>query len=62
MTARPNLIYIFADQLRYQACGYAGDSHAHTPHIDALAQEGVNFCNAVSGHPEGRLLFMDITL
>ncbi len=51
MTARPNLIYIFADQLRYQSCSYAGDPRAHTPHIDALAQEGVNFCNAVSGHP-----------
>ena len=22
---RPNLVYIFADQLRYASCGYAGD-------------------------------------
>jgi hypothetical protein len=22
---RPNLIYVFADQLRYSSCGYAGD-------------------------------------
>ncbi|MBN1877577.1 MAG: sulfatase [Anaerolineae bacterium] len=49
--SRPNLIYVFADQLRYQSCGYAGDTRAHTPNIDALAQESVNFCNAVSGHP-----------
>ena len=21
---RPNLVYVFADQLRYQSCGYAG--------------------------------------
>jgi len=47
----PNLIYIFADQLRYSSCGYAGDVAAHTPNIDALAAESVSFCNAVSGHP-----------
>ena len=47
----PNLIYVFADQLRYQSCGYAGDTRAHTPHIDKLATEGANFCNAVSGSP-----------
>jgi arylsulfatase A-like enzyme len=47
----PNLVYVFADQLRYQSCGYAGDERARTPSIDALAREGVCFCNAVSGHP-----------
>ena len=31
---RPNLVYIFADQLRYQSCGYAGDTRARTPNID----------------------------
>ena len=48
---RPNLIYIFADQLRYQSCGYAGDPLAQTPNINALASESVSFSNAVSGHP-----------
>jgi arylsulfatase A-like enzyme len=47
----PNLVFVFADQLRYQSCGYAGDPRAHTPQIDVLAQESVSFCNAVSGHP-----------
>ena len=47
----PNLVYIFADQLRRGSCGYAGDRRAHTPHIDALARESVEFPNAVSGHP-----------
>ena len=51
MTKPPNLIYVFADQLRYQSVGYAGDKKAQTPRIDALAQEGVNFTNCVSGHP-----------
>lgn len=48
---KPNLIYIFADQLRYQSLGYAGDDKAITPHIDTLCKESVDVCQAVSGHP-----------
>ena len=48
---KPNLVYVFADQLRYQSCGFAGDERAKTPNIDKLATEGANFCNAVSGSP-----------
>lgn len=48
---KPNLIYIMADQLRYQSLGYAGDKLAKTPNIDKLASECVDLCNAVSGHP-----------
>ncbi len=47
----PNLIYVFADQLRYQSLGYAGDANACTPRIDRLCKESVNLCQAVSGHP-----------
>lgn len=47
----PNLVYLFADQLRYSSCGFAGDAAIFTPHMDRLASEGVSFCNAVSGHP-----------
>jgi len=47
----PNLVYVFADQLRYYSCGYAGDNRAITPNIDKLASQGVNFCNAVSTMP-----------
>ncbi len=36
---RPNRVYVFADQLRYQSCGYAGDPRARIPHIDRLAGE-----------------------
>ena len=50
-TKQPNLVYVFADQLRYQSCGYAGDTRARTPNIDQFATEGANFCNAVSGSP-----------
>lgn len=48
---KPNLIYIFADQLRYFSMGYAGDKNALTPNIDALCAESTNLCQAVSGHP-----------
>lgn len=48
---KPNLIYVFADQLRYQSVGYSGDVKAQTPNIDQLATESVNMCQMVSGHP-----------
>ncbi|MEZ4710989.1 MAG: sulfatase [Caldilineaceae bacterium] len=48
---QPNLIYVFADQLRYQSCGFAGDVNAITPNMDGLAAESVNFVNATSSHP-----------
>ena len=46
-----NIIYLLADQLRYQSCGYAGDTKARTPNIDRLASEGVSFRQAVSHMP-----------
>ena len=49
--ARPNLVYVFADQLRYQSCGYAGDEYARTPNIDRLAAQGCNFHQAISNTP-----------
>lgn len=48
---RPNLIYIFADQLRYASLGCHGDGRAQTPYLDAFARESVDLCNTVSGHP-----------
>ena len=48
---RPNLVYVFADQLRYFSCGYAGDEYARTPRIDSLAAEGCNFHRAISSTP-----------
>lgn len=48
---RPNVVFVFADQWRAQATGYAGDPNVKTPHIDRLAAESVNFTNAVSGCP-----------
>ncbi len=49
--AAPNIVYIFADQLRAQATGYGGDVNAHTPNLDRLAGQSVDFTNAISGCP-----------
>ena len=45
---RPNLLFILTDQWRAQATGYAGNPDVRTPHIDQLAEQSVNYSNAVS--------------
>jgi len=55
---QPNLLFVFADQMRAQDCGFMrppveqhlGDS-VRTPHLDQMADEGVVFTNAVSSCP-----------
>ena len=51
MNTKPNLIFVFADQWRAQAFGYAGNPDVSTPHLDRFAATSVNFTNAVSGCP-----------
>ncbi|MEC7656097.1 MAG: sulfatase-like hydrolase/transferase, partial [Pseudomonadota bacterium] len=42
--ARPkNILFIMADQLRYDYLGCTGHLTIKTPNIDALAASGVNF-------------------
>lgn len=48
---RPNVLYLFADQWRAQAVGYAGNPNVNSPNLDRLASESVNFVNAVAGCP-----------
>jgi arylsulfatase A-like enzyme len=48
---KPNVIFIFADQWRAQATGYAGNAQVRTPNLDALALQSVNLSNACSGIP-----------
>ncbi len=48
---RPNLIYVFADELRWASCGYNGDVYARTPNMDRLAAQGCNFRQCVSNTP-----------
>lgn len=52
---RPNLIYVFADQLRLQSCGYFGgyadEPPPHTPNIDDFQRNSFDFRNTVSSNP-----------
>jgi arylsulfatase A-like enzyme len=48
---KPNVVYVFTDQWRASATGYAGDPNVKTPHLDRLAAESFNFKNAVSACP-----------
>lgn len=47
----PNIVYLFADQLRAQSLGCMGNPHVKTPNIDALAGEGLLMTNAISCSP-----------
>jgi arylsulfatase A-like enzyme len=49
--SQPNLIFVFADQLRARALGCHGDKKAVTPHIDAFAQRSIMFTQAVANSP-----------
>jgi len=48
---KPNIVFVFADQWRAQAMGYAGHPDVRTPNLDQLASEGVCFSNAISTSP-----------
>lgn len=50
-TAKPNVIFIFSDQWRADAVGYAGNPDVKTPVADQLAKESVNFKTAVATMP-----------
>jgi arylsulfatase A-like enzyme len=48
---QPNIIFVFGDQWRAQATGYAGNATVQTPNLDRLAGQSVNFTHAVAGCP-----------
>jgi len=50
---KPNIIIVLADQWRAQATGYNGDPNltGKTPNLDRIAEQGINFTNAVSVLP-----------
>ncbi|MBW3625760.1 MAG: sulfatase [Armatimonadetes bacterium] len=48
---RPNVIFVFGDQWRAQATGYAGDPNVRTPHLNAFAERSLRFTRAVANCP-----------
>ena len=38
---RPNIVFLLADDMRWDMMGCAGNTVIQTPHLDALAKDGV---------------------
>ena len=51
MKKRPNLLFVFADQMRGMDMGCAGNDQVITPNIDRLASEGTLFTHAYANCP-----------
>ena len=49
--SRPNIVYIYADDLGYGELGAYGQEKIKTPHLDQLAQEGIKFTQHYTGTP-----------
>ena len=49
--ARPNVVMIVVDDMRFDEYGAGGHTFLETPHIDALAAAGASFTNAYHATP-----------
>lgn len=49
--SKPNIIYIFADDLGYAELGCYGQKKIKTPHLDQLAKEGLKFTQYYASTP-----------
>ena len=48
---RPNIVFIFIDDMGWRDVGFMGSQYYETPNIDRLASEGMVFTNAYSNAP-----------
>jgi arylsulfatase A len=59
--SRPNIIYLLADDLGYGDLGSYGQQWIRTPHLDAMARQGMRFTDHYAGapscHPSRCVLF-----
>lgn len=51
MSRKPNILIIYADQMRSDCMSCSGNPDVKTPHLDRLAMEGVMFENAFISYP-----------
>ena len=40
---KPNILFIFVDDLAFDCVGYFGNQEVKTPNIDSIARRGLNF-------------------
>ena len=50
-SSHPNILFLFPDQWRAQAFGFAGDPNVKTPQLDRFEKQSVHFIHAVAGVP-----------
>ena len=51
MADQPNILHVFADQMRALALGCMGGERVQTPHLDRPAAQGTLFTNAFANTP-----------
>ncbi|MFC1760842.1 hypothetical protein ACFL6U_02035 [Planctomycetota bacterium] len=51
--SKPNIIFIFGDDWGYGDIGKHGSTFCQTPHLDSMAEEGIDFANFTVNLPEG---------
>ncbi|MDF7826525.1 sulfatase-like hydrolase/transferase [Pontiellaceae bacterium B12227] len=51
LQSRPNIIFIFADDWGYGDMGKHGSTFCQTPHLDRMAEEGIDFANFTVNSP-----------
>lgn len=50
-TQKPNIVYVFPDQMREFSWPGGGDGQVLTPSLEAFAREGASFNHCISNHP-----------
>lgn len=48
---KPNILFILCDDMGYGDLGCYGQPFIRTPHLDAMASEGMRFTQAYAGSP-----------
>jgi arylsulfatase A-like enzyme len=49
--ARPNIVFLFADDMRPDAIGALGHPVIKTPNLDSMVREGTTFSRAITAYP-----------
>src|SRR5512140_2296806 len=49
--ARPNVVYVFSDEHRWQSMSFTEMPQVKTPNMDRLAAQGFAFAHCISNYP-----------